>query len=233
MARILVVEDEARLASILRRGLEAEGYVVEIAEDGFDGEMLADETDFDALIVDWRLPRQDGKTLIEHHRASGKTTPIMMLTALDDVEYRVAGLDAGADDYLTKPFSFEELLARLRALMRRPTVLTNIRVLNLGSLRMNLDKREVHWKEELLFLRPKEFALLELLLRNRETVVSRSTIAEEVWGSVVYVTDNVIDVTISSLRHKFGESESDDPGNIVLETVRGVGYRLRSVDSVD
>ncbi len=233
MARILVVEDEARLASILRRGLEAEGYVVEIAEDGFDGEMLADETDFDALIVDWRLPRQDGKTLIEHHRASGKTTPIMMLTALDDVEYRVAGLDAGADDYLTKPFSFEELLARLRALMRRPTVLTNIRVLDLGSLRMNLDKREVHWNEELLFLRPKEFALLELLLRNRDSVVSRSTIAEEVWGSVVYVTDNVIDVTISSLRHKFGESESDDPGNIVLETVRGVGYRLRSVDSVD
>jgi two-component system, OmpR family, copper resistance phosphate regulon response regulator CusR len=233
MSRILVVEDEARLASILRRGLEAEGYVVEIAEDGFEGEMLAEESSFDAMIVDWRLPRQDGKTLIEHHRASGKTTPILMLTALDDVEHRVAGLDAGADDYLTKPFSFEELLARVRALMRRPSNLERSRVLQAGSLTMNLEKREVHWRDEFLVLRPKEFALLELLLRNRDSVVSRSTIAEEVWGSVVYVTDNVIDVTISSLRHKFGKHNPDEPGAIVLETARGVGYRLRGVDEED
>lgn len=231
MSRILIVEDEARLAALLRRGLEAEGYVIDVAEDGFEGELLAEENAYDALIVDWRLPKQDGKILIEHHRAAGKSTPILMLTALDDIEHRVAGLDAGADDYLTKPFSFEELLARLRALLRRPHGLERSTVYREGELVMNRERREVTWQGEALLLRPKEYALLELLLRNKDTVISRTTIAEKVWGSIVYVTDNVIDVTVSSLRQKFRDIVTGDAHGITIDTVRGVGYRLRGAES--
>jgi len=133
MFRVLIIEDEARLASLLRRGLEAEGYVTDVASDGVEGELLAIENTYDAMIVDWRLPKQDGKSLIEHLRAAGDRTPALMLTALDDIEHRVAGLDAGADDYLTKPFSFEELLARLRALLRRPRDLERTTVYREGE----------------------------------------------------------------------------------------------------
>jgi len=231
MARVLIVEDEPRLAALLRRGLEAEGYLTEVAGDGFEGELLADENAYDALIVDWRLPKQDGKSLIEHHRSSGHTTPILMLTALDDVDHRVAGLDAGADDYLTKPFSFEELLARLRALLRRPRELERSTMYREGPLVMNRERREVTWDGEPLLLRPKEYALLELLLKNKDAVVSRTVIAEEVWGSIVYVTDNVIDVTVSNLRQNFKDANRDATARFAIETVRGVGYRFRSGES--
>ena len=231
MSRILVVEDEARLAALLRRGLEAEGYTIDVASNGLEGEILADDVAYDALIVDWRLPKQNGKVLIEHHRASGKSTPILMLTALDDIEHRVAGLDAGADDYLTKPFSFEELLARLRALLRRPQEIERTVIYREGDLVMNRDRREVTWHGEPMLLRPKEYGLLELLLRNKDSVVSRTIVAEVVWGSIVYVTDNVIDVTVSNLRQKFREGGSDLEPNVVIDTVRGVGYRLRSAES--
>jgi len=231
MSRILIVEDEARLAALLRRGLEAEGYLIDVAGDGFEGELLAEENAYDALIVDWRLPKQDGKILIEHHRASGKSTPILMLTALDDIEHRVAGLDAGADDYLAKPFSFEELLARLRALLRRPHGLERSTVYREGELVMNTERREVTWMGEVILLRPKEYALLELLLRNKDSVISRTTIAEKVWGSIVYVTDNVIDVTVSSLRQKFRDIVTGNAHGITIDTVRGVGYRLRGSES--
>lgn len=227
MSRVLIIEDEARLASLLRRGLEAEGYVTDVATDGVEGELLAIENSYDAMIVDWRLPKQDGKSIIEHLRASGDTTPALMLTALDDVEHRVAGLDAGADDYLTKPFSFEELLARLRAILRRPHDLERTTVFRDGELIMNRERREVIWKGGVLQLRPKEYALLELFFQSKDTVVSRTIIAEKVWGSIVYVTDNVIDVTVSSLRQKFKDLDGDPDELPVLETVRGVGYKMR------
>jgi two-component system, OmpR family, copper resistance phosphate regulon response regulator CusR len=228
MSHVLVIEDEKRLASLLKRGLEAEGYIIDVAYDGFEGELLAVENTYDAIIVDWRLPKQDGKSLIEHLRASGDRTPALMLTALDDIEHRVAGLDAGADDYLTKPFSFEELLARLRAILRRPRDVERSTIYREGDLIMNRDRREVSWKGQALLLRPKEYALLELLLQSKDIVVSRTVIAEKVWGSIVYVTDNVIDVTVSSLRQKFRELDGDENSIPVLETLRGVGYRLRS-----
>jgi two-component system, OmpR family, copper resistance phosphate regulon response regulator CusR len=231
MSRVLVVEDEKRLASLLQRGLESEGYIIDVAYDGFEGELLAVENVYDAMIVDWRLPKQDGKSLIEHLRSSGDRTPALMLTALDDIEHRVAGLDAGADDYLTKPFSFEELLARLRAILRRPRDLQRTTIFREGDLIMNRDRREVSWKGRVLLLRPKEYALLELLLESKDIVVSRTTIAEKVWGSIVYVTDNVIDVTVSSLRHKFKEFEGEEDSFPVLQTLRGVGYRLRGSGS--
>ncbi len=230
MFRVLIIEDEARLASLLRRGLEAEGYVTDVASDGVEGELLAIENTYDAMIVDWRLPKQDGKSLIEHLRAAGDRTPALMLTALDDIEHRVAGLDAGADDYLTKPFSFEELLARLRALLRRPRDLERTTVYREGELVMHRERREVMWKGEAILLRPKEYALLELLFQNKDMVVTRTIIAERVWGSIVYVTDNVIDVTVSSLRQKFKELDGESEELPVLETVRGVGYKMRALE---
>ncbi|MFB3132742.1 MAG: DNA-binding response regulator, partial [Rhodothermales bacterium] len=152
----------------------------------------------------------------------------LMLTALGDLEHRVAGLDAGADDYLPKPFKFEELLARLRALLRRPPLATQEQVLHLGTLELDTKRREASLGDARLDLRPKEYALLEDLLRHPDEVLSRTVIAERVWGDPYYVTDNVIDVTVSSLRQKLAEAQPAPRGKQALriETVRGVGYRL-------
>lgn len=222
---ILVIEDDGRLADVLRRGLEAEGYAVDLASDGLEGEEAALLNAYDALIVDWRLPKQDGRTVIENLRKAGRTMPALMLTVLDDVEHRVAGLDAGADDYLAKPFSFEELGARLRALLRRPPLASHDHTLTLGSIVMNTERRTVTKQGAELMLRQKEFALLELLLRHPETVVSRTILAERIWGNALYVTDNVIDVTVSGLRSKIRGTAAE---YLEIETVRGVGYRIRS-----
>jgi len=226
---ILVIEDEARLSKVLKRGLEAEGYRVDVAMDGIEGEDMARLNPYDALLVDWRLPGQDGKTVVEHLGTDEFTFPILMLTVLDDVDHRIAGLDAGADDYLAKPFSFEELLARLRALFRRAPLATQDNLLTLGPLKMNTERRQTTYYGESLLLRPKEYALLEQFMRNPGAVMSRTVIAERVWGSALYVSDNVIDVTVSSLRHKLQEESPDTTiGTIELETVRGIGYRLNT-----
>jgi DNA-binding response OmpR family regulator len=225
---LLLIEDEERLSASLKEGLEEEGYIVDVAADGDEGETLALDNAYDALIVDWRLPDRDGKTVIEHLREAGRQVPILMLTALSDLDHRVAGLDAGADDYLPKPFKFEELLARLRALLRRPPLATQQQVLRQGSLELDTRRREAVLGGERLDLRPKEYALLEDLLRHPEEVLSRTVIAERVWGDPFYVTDNVIDVTISSLRQKLTDAQRAvrDDQTLRIETVRGVGYRL-------
>ena len=217
-----------RLATSLKAGLEEEGYIVDVAHDGPEGEAMALAHAYDALIIDWRLPQRDGKTVVERVRAAGQKTPILMLTALADVEHRVAGLDAGADDYLPKPFKFEELLARLRALLRRPPLALQTDVLALGPLQLDARRREVMLDDIRLDLRPKEYALLEDFLRHPDEVVSRTVLAERVWGDAYYVTDNVIDVTISGLRQKLADAQptpSDHP-TLRIETIRGVGYRL-------
>ena len=228
---ILIIEDEARLAQTLKEGLEEEGYTVDVAANGRDGESQALANAYDALVVDWRLPGQDGKTVIEHVRAEGRAYPILMLTALDDVEHRVAGLDAGADDYLPKPFVFEELLARLRALLRRPPMAAQQTRITAGAVELDTRRRLVKVGGQILNLRPKEYALLEVLLREPEVAHSRSIIAERVWGDPFYVSDNAIDVTISGLRQKLDEAQdrrhaSAGEARVVIETVRGVGYRL-------
>lgn len=225
---LLLIEDEKRLSASLKEGLEEEGYTVDVAEDGRTGEALALANAYDALIVDWRLPEQDGKTVIEHLRAAGRQVPILMLTALSDLDHRVAGLDAGADDYLPKPFKFEELLARLRALLRRPPLATQEQVLRQGALELDTRRREAVLGDERLDLRPKEYALLEDLLRHPDEVLSRTVIAERVWGDPFYVTDNVIDVTISSLRQKLADAQrtAGNDAALRIETIRGVGYRL-------
>jgi DNA-binding response OmpR family regulator len=231
--RLLLVEDEKAIAEPVRRGLEEEGYVVAVEEDGQRGLAEALVGEYDALIVDWRLPGIDGRTLVERLRGGGVVAPVLMLTALGDVEYRVAGLDAGADDYLAKPFDFDELLARLRALLRRSHATTETGPglqpvhLRLGRLHLDAARRRVRVEGKdrsgELDLRDKEFRLLELLLRHPGEVVSRTRIAERVWGSPFGVTDNAIDITASGLRQRLGDAE---PNGVRFETVRGVGYRL-------
>jgi DNA-binding response OmpR family regulator len=231
--RLLVVEDEAAIANPVRRGLEEEGYVVTVEADGQRGLAEALVGDYDGLVVDWRLPGLDGRTLVERLRAGGITAPVLLLTALGDVEYRVAGLDAGADDYLLKPFAFDELLARLRALLRRsqasPGAGPGLQPvhLRLGRLHLDAARRQVRIEGRggapIIDLRDKEFRLLELLLRHAGEVVSRTRIAERIWGSAFDVTDNAIDITASGLRQRLAESA---PTGVLFETVRGVGYRL-------
>ena len=226
---ILVIEDEKRLAGSLERGLQEEGYVVDVASDGEEGLGKALANAYDALVVDWRLPKRDGRALVEVVRSKGKSYPILMLTALGDTEHKVAGLDAGADDYLSKPFSFDELLARLRALLRRPPLSEHDRELSVGPLMMDKTRRRLELDGTILNLRPKEFSLMELFMRRPDAVLSRTVIAERVWGDAFYVSDNAIDVTISNLRQKLEEARPNTDGEEAgarIETVRGVGFRL-------
>lgn len=234
--KLLLVEDEMTLAGPVMRGLEEEGYVVDLAQDGVGGEVQALSETYDVLIIDWRLPRMDGRTLIERLRKQGYTQPILMLTALRDIDHKVAGLDAGADDYLTKPFSFEELLARLRALLRRIPLAAHVSAdlqpvhLHVGPLEMDTARRLVSYEQTALHLRTKEYRLLELLLRHQGEVFSRSVIAEHIWGSIYDVTDNAIDVTVSGLRQKLTAAARANPKTaydaVTVSTVRGVGYYL-------
>lgn len=230
---ILLIEDEKRLADSLKSGLQEDGFQIDVAPDGTQGEAMALANAYDALIVDWRLPGQDGKTVVERVRAAGRQMPIIMLTALGEVEYRVAGLDAGADDYLPKPFKYEELLARLRALLRRPPLTHQEDTLALGPLELDSRKRRAAYGGIPLDLRPKEFALLEDLLRHTDEVISRTVLAERVWGDAFFVSDNVIDVTISGLRQKLADARdrTEETGSVQIETIRGVGYRLTNTAS--
>ena len=231
---ILLVEDEKQLANSLKRGLEEEGHVVEVIYDGEEAELQGFVNDYDVVVLDWRLPNRDGKEILEHWRAEDRTFPVLMLTALGDLDHKVSGLDAGADDYMGKPFSFEELLARVRALGRRSSEIHNNEVVSVGPIELDSRKHWVKICDIKRSLRPKEFILLELLLNEPETVFSKTQIAERVWGSAYYVSDNTIEATISTLRQKLAESfeecEEDflEDHSKVIETIRGAGYRLNS-----
>jgi two-component system OmpR family response regulator len=220
--RALVVEDESKMAALLRRGLQEEGYAVDVASSGEDGTWLGAENDYDVILLDVMLPDFDGFEVCRRLRAADRWAPILMLTARDGVQDRVAGLDAGADDYLTKPFSFDELFARVRALLRRgpaerPPVLTN------GDLIMDPAARRVSRGDVGIELTQKEFALLELFMRHPGEVLSRTRILEHVWDFAYEGDSNVVDVYVRYLREKV-----DRPfGRSSLETVRGAGYRLR------
>ena len=215
--RVLVVEDEVRTAGLLRRGLSEEGYSVDIAADGPDAVWRASEFSYDAVVLDVMLPGYDGIEVCRELRSRGRWAPVLMLTARDDLAARVRGLDSGADDYLAKPFSFDELFARLRALVRRAQ-------LHCGGLRLDPATRQA-WRGEVeLELSPKEFALLELFLRHPGQVLTRTRILEHVWDYSYDGVSNLVDQYVGYLRRKV-----DRPfGTAQLETVRGVGYRLRA-----
>lgn len=221
--RVLVVEDELRMAALLRRGLEEDGYAVDIATTGPDAVWQATEFGYDAVLLDLMLPGMDGVEVCRRLRAAGRWVPVLMLTARDAVDDRVRGLDAGSDDYLTKPFSFAELSARIRALIRRGAV-ERPTELRAGDLRLEPATRRA-WRGEVeLGLSAKEFALLELFLRHPDEVLTRTRIREHVWDFAFEGGSNVVDQYVLYLRRKV-----DRPFGVEqLETVRGAGYRLRS-----
>jgi len=219
--RILIVEDQVKMASLLRRGLREEGLAADVARTGDDAIWMARATEYDAIVLDVMLPGTDGFEVCRRLREAGTWSPVLMLTARDAVEDRVVGLDAGADDYLTKPFSFAELLARLRALVRRPP-LERPTVLEVGDLRLDPAAHRVWRGETEVQLSAKEFALLETFMRRPGEVLSRFHLLEHCWDHGYENRSNVVDVYVRYLREKI-----DRPfGRTSLETVRGAGYRL-------
>lgn len=223
--KILVVEDEERVAQFIQKGLKEEGHAVDVSYDGEDGGFLAEVNDYDLILLDVMLPKKNGISVCREIRARGVVTPVLMLTARDSVEDRVRGLDAGADDYLVKPFAFEELLARVRALLRRRAD-SKTPTLQLADLELDPITRLVTRAGKPIRLTTKEYSLLEYLLRNADKVLSRTLIGEHVWDMNFDPESNVIDVYISHLRNKIDKGY-DLP---LLHTMRGQGYLL-SVDS--
>ena len=223
--KILVVDDERAVRESLRRALELEGYEIELAGDGSEAlsTLGRDEPQPDAVILDVLMPGVDGLEVCRRLRATGNRIPVLMLTARDEVENRVAGLDAGADDYVTKPFALEELLARVRALLRRTADGDGGEVLSFANLTLDLGTREVRRDGRLIELTRTEFALLELFLRNPRQVLTRSIIFERVWGYDFGFASNSLDVYIGYLRRK--TEAGSEPR--LIHTVRGVGYALR------
>ena len=222
--RVLIVEDDREVASFIRKGLTEAGHNVDHADNGKDGLFLATTEAYDVLVVDRMLPGIDGLTLIRTLRASDNTTPVLILSALGEVDDRVKGLKAGGDDYLVKPFAFSELQARLEALVRRAHAAheTEPTKLAVADLEMDLLRREVRRGGEAIELQPREFQLLEFLLRHAGQVVTRTMLLEGVWDYHFDPQTNVIDVHISRLRAKIDRG-FDKP---LLHTIRGVGYRL-------
>ncbi len=222
--RVLVVEDDVRMAALLRRGLSEEGYAVDNVGDGVEAVWQATEIAYDAVVLDLMLPGIDGFEVCRRLRGASCWSPVLMLTARGGVDDRIRGLEAGADDYLAKPFSFGELSARLRALMRRgarerPTAL------RVGDFFLDPASRRARYRDVELELSPKEFALLELLMRRPGEVLTRTFILEHMWDFAYDGTSNVVDQYVRYLRRKLGEP----PEKSQIETVRGVGYRLREV----
>ena len=221
--RILVVEDDKKIASFIAKGLKEAGYAVDISGDGLDGLVMGSSGVYDAAIVDIMLPGIDGLTLIERLRAQKNNTPVIILSAKRTVDDRVKGLQTGGDDYLTKPFSFSELLARVQALIRRDTRITEPSTLAVGDLTVDLLTREVKRKDTIIHLPAREFALLEYLMRNPNRIISKTSILENIYDYSFDPQTNVVDVLVCRLRNKIDKNFDHK----MLQTVRGMGYVLK------
>ena len=222
--RILVIEDERKVASFIKRGLEEEKYIVETAADGEEGLQLATAATFDAIVLDVMLPKLDGFGVLRAIRDKGLATPVLMLTARGNTEDRVQGLDLGADDYLAKPFHFEELAARLRSILRRSSTEKTTQ-LKMGDLVLDLVTHFAYLEGKEIELTTKEYALLEYLMRNKGRILSRSMIMQAVWKHNFDPESNIIDVYIKRIRQKI-----ERPGKPqLIQSIRGVGYRMREV----
>jgi heavy metal response regulator len=220
--RILIVEDEKSLADVLKKGLEEEEYAVDVAYNGEDGLFMAENEPYDLIILDIMLPIVDGMTILKKIRKAGIKTPVLMLTAKDTVMDKISGLDSGADDYLTKPFSFEELLARIRALLRRDSWVKTSTI-EIGDLVIDMTTREVKRGEKVILLSPKEYALLEYMAINKNKVLSRTSLTEHLYDYDFDLDSNVIDVFINRLRNKIDRGFDKK----LIHTVRGAGYILK------
>ena len=217
MNRILIAEDEPRLASFLQKGLRSNGFVTTVAEDGAKASLLARDDEFDLLVLDLGLPGKHGSEVLRELRSSGQRMPVIILTARDDVSDKVAGLERGADDYVTKPFRFEELLARVRARLRDERMVERT-VLRAGEIVLDLRTRRAATEGRTVDLTAREFTMLEVLIRHAGQVLSREQLLSHVWGYDYDPGSNVVDVYVGYLRRKLGSNS--------IETVRGMGYRL-------
>lgn len=217
--KILIVEDEHKIANSIKKGLEQEAYAADVAHTGIDGYDLASSEDYDLIILDLLLPEMSGIEICKKLRAEKNHTPILILTAKGQVSDKVAGLDAGADDYLTKPFAFEELLARVRALIRRPAKAQNLE-LRIKNLELNTTTYEVKKNNKLINLTKKEYALLEYLMRNAGKTLTKDQIINHVWNYEADILPNTVEVYVGYLRNKIGKE--------AIKTVRGFGYKLCS-----
>ena len=219
--RILLVEDEKNVAGFIKKGLTEEFYTVDVFVNGEEGFLMATTTGYDLIILDIMLPDMNGVELCRRIRNHNIKTPVLMLTAVDSIESKVKGLDSGADDYLTKPFAFEEFLARVRALLRRPTLMSAL--LKVSDLTLDPVRHEAKRGGQIIQLTWKEFALLEYLMRNKGRILSRTKIFDHIWGDDLDTSSNVVDVYISYLRDKIDKNYSPK----LIQTVRNVGYVLR------
>jgi heavy metal response regulator len=220
--RVLVVEDEKKVARFIQQGLEEEHYAVDVAHDGERGLQMAEAENYDLLILDVMLPKMSGIELVKTLRAKPKTTPVLLLTAKTATEDKVAGLDSGADDYLTKPFAFEELLARVRSLLRRGSFEKSI-ILKVADLELDTVKHKAKRGGKTIELTAKEYSLLEYLMRNKDRVLSRTIISEHIWDYNFDTGTNIIDVYVNHLRNKIDEGFELK----LIHTVRGVGYVMK------
>jgi DNA-binding response OmpR family regulator len=226
--RVLLIEDDRKAAKLLAKGLHEEGFVVDVAPTGETGEEQAFVNEYDVIVLDWLLPGKDGIAVCQALRARDLTTPILMLTARHSLADRVNGLSTGADDYLTKPFAFAELLARIRALLRRARV-ARPPILRVIDLMLDPASRKVTRAGVKIGLTSKEYTILEVLMQNAGETVSRTRLVERVWDEASEVLDNLVDVHVSHLRKKIDR----EPGSSLIQTVRGFGYRLGVPDSAD
>jgi DNA-binding response OmpR family regulator len=225
--RLLIAEDDTRLGHSLKRGLEACHYAVDLVDDGEDAVAAGLMTPYDLIILDVLLPHLDGFKVCQQLRREGRTMSILLLTALDAVNYRVTGLDLGADDYLFKPFAFRELTARVRALLRREDTRNKTAELRFHNITLDTRTHEVRRAERLISLTSKQYAVLEFLMRHPRQVLSRTMLADHVWDNDAENLSNVIDVYIGYLRRKLCETGEPD----VIQTIRGAGYQLKEPDT--
>jgi DNA-binding response OmpR family regulator len=215
--KILIIEDDEHILSFLIRGFEEDGYVVDSAKDGLDGEYLATVNTYDVVILDWMLPSKSGFDILRSLRNKNISTPILMLSAKDEVKDKVSGLKVGADDYLSKPFSFEELQARVEALYRR-NISQGTNSIDIGVLNINLGDKSVTVDHEKIKLTAKEYELLIFLVNYKNSIVSKSMIEEQLWGNEAYINSNVIEVTMYHLRQKLGKE--------LIQSYRNLGYKI-------
>jgi len=227
--RILIIEDEAKVSQFLKKGFQAESFSVDIAEDGQRGSFLARAEPYDVIILDVMLPKKNGIEVLKEIRKDKVTTPVLMLTVKSDLEDRVEGLNLGADDYLAKPFAFSEVLARVRAIIRRKSDDIKISTLTIADLRMDLVSRRVERTGNEIVLTNKEFELLEYLLRNKGRVLSRVILTEHIWDMNFDSETNIVDVVINRLRRKIEDGFIPK----LIHTVRGVGYVLKEMSDED